>query len=187
MKKQSFKKGKDMSTKTKRGIIGALLIIFFLSAAHEAFAEKVNEEDPNNITMRLSGALGCFGAGIGYERLIMDYFVSDGSLTVGAEFGFNLDQRTDYTGFAMLYDAALFARWYPWEWGLFAEMGGGYLFPMNKDLYNYSAFYVSPAVGWRISGTYDFLKFTPSVSFDIFFGDIKGFLPRFNAFAVFTF
>jgi hypothetical protein len=171
----------------KRVILRALLIIFFLSAANETFAEKVNVEDPNNITMRISAAIACFGGGIGYERLIIDNFSGEGSLSVGADFGFNLDQRTDYNEFALLYNAAIFCRWYPWEWGVFAEMGAGYLFPMDKELFNYSAFYFSPAMGWRISGAYDFLKFIPSVSFDIFFGDIKGILPRFNAIAVFSF
>jgi hypothetical protein len=171
----------------KRITIQALLIMVFLTAANEAFAERVNAEDPNNITMRLSFAEGCFGFGIGYERLIADNFIDDGSLTVGADFGFNMDQRTDYNGFAMLYNTMIFTRWYPWEWGLFAELGAGYLSSMQKDIYNYSAFYVSPALGWRITGAYDHLLFTPSVSADIFFGDIKGFAVRFNAFAVFSF
>jgi hypothetical protein len=187
MKKIGFKKENGMNTKKKRVVIRALLMIFFFSAANEMFAEKVNEEDPNNITMHISAAVGCFGGGIGYERLIMDNFISDGSISAGADFGFNLDSRTAYIGSVLLYNAAIFTRWYPWEWGVFAELGAGYLFPTKKDLHNYSAFYVSPALGWRISGEYDFLKFTPSVSFDIFFGDIKGFLPRFNAFAVFSF
>jgi hypothetical protein len=171
----------------KRAIILTLTIILFLSVTNETFAEKVNEEDPNQITMRLSAAVGCFGGGIGYERLIIDNFISEGSLSVGADFGFNLDQRTDYNGFALLFNGEAFTRWYPFEWGIFAEFGVGYLFPMDRELYKYSAFYISPTVGWRISGIYDFLKFTPSISFDIFFGDIKGFSSRFNALAVFSF